>query len=426
MGYGQIAEAGGAMPFDAAQFASWWEARRGHTIQGLLELIEIPTTSPDEELCYPWLEARVKELGGSVQIEPPPGDLAEHPEFTVTEFSARARSNLRARFPHPDPGAPRLLLNAHVDVVPADDFPAAFSPVLHDGEIVGRGAADTKNNIAMTFAALELLGDLEIPPAFDLTVDFVVEEEIGGSGTLASILNGCEADEVVVLEPTGLEILHGHRGCLSFEVEVEGVAGHMGGTEGLSAIDGAVEVIGALKRLEAEMREAASAKPLFDSPVSLTPVNVGAIHGGQWHGSFPRRCQLRANAGFLPPDDVAAVASRIERTVAELPEPWNERCRVTYSGIHNEAYVIDSATPLVGRLVGCGRRQGVETGRPRVWEASCDARFYSRLLDLPVVVFGSGDLGAAHASDERLSLTQFSAGVRMLADFLATLPAEGA
>jgi acetylornithine deacetylase len=411
-------------PFAAEEFDSWWRDRREEIVGRLLDLIAIPTVSPDEERCYPWLGAQISALGGSWRVEPPPQALPEHPDFTLTEFSGRPRANLRARLPGP-PGAPRLLLNVHVDVVPAKGFEGAFQPRFSEGRVVGRGAADTKNNIVMALAALEFLRDLGIAPAYDLQLDFVVEEEIGGSGTLASILNACTAEEVVVLEPTSLEIFHGHRGCLSFEVLVKGIAGHMGGGGGLSAIDGAVEAIEALKGLERRLSELARAEDLFGAEPPPTVVNVGSIDGGEWHGSFPDRCLLRANAGFLPPLEIAGVKELIEEAVGGLADPWGGRCEVTYSGIHNDAYAIDPRTPLVRRLLEAKRRQGLPEAEPAVWGASCDARYYARLAGLPVVVFGSGDLDHAHGVEERLEISQLAAGTRILADFLATPPGRG-
>jgi acetylornithine deacetylase len=407
-------------PFSAEQFEAWWAARQETLVERLLELVAIPTTSPDEERCHPWLMERVEALGGSACVEAAPRELSEHPDFTHTPFSSHPRANLRARFPAAAASAQRLLLNAHVDVVPADDFADAFSPYRDGDRVVGRGVADTKNNIVMALAAIELLRDLDIDPSYELLLDFVTEEEIGGNGTLASIVRGSDADEVIVLEPTSLEVFHGHRGCLSFEVHVQGRASHMGGGGGISAIDGAVEVITALKRLERRLSEAATSDALFGAEPPPTPINVGAIHGGQWHGSLPDRCELRANVGFLPPDDVPEIKRRLERALAELPAPWDRRCTLTYSGIHNGAYVIDPGTPLVTRLLQAKQRQGAPTDRTRVWGASCDARYYDQLLGVPVVVFGSGDLDCAHGATERLSLAQLKRGVRVLGDLLAT------
>ncbi len=410
-------------PFQPEMFASWFKARRDGLVSRLLELIAIRTESPDEEACFPWLQGQIEALGGTSRVEQPPAGLEQHPAFTHSPFvnDAPLRPNLRARFPA-EAAMPQLLLNAHVDVVPAVDFPRAYAPILEDGEILGRGAVDTKNNIVMVLGAIEFLRDANLSPAYGLHADFVVEEEFGGNGTLASILNGCPADEVIVLEPTGLEIFRGHRGCLSFEIHVETDGAHMGSGAGSSAIDAAVTVIDGLRRLERRLTRQARLDPDFRRCKRPTPVSIGFVQGGEWHGSVPSRCEIRGNIGFLPSDRLSSVRSTIEQAVADAASAARSRCRVTYSGIHNGAYVIPEKTPLVEHLRSSRRRQLRRDGRLVGWGASCDARLYHQLLGLPVVIFGCGDLDQAHSRHERLSLGQLEAGMRVLADFLATRP----
>ena len=79
------------------------------------------------------------------------------------------------------PGAPTVLLYSHYDVVPAGDESLwrtpPFEPMLADGAITGRGAADTKSNILAIVGALRAWDGR--PP---VGVKVVVEgmEEVGG------------------------------------------------------------------------------------------------------------------------------------------------------------------------------------------------------------------------------------------------------
>ena len=79
------------------------------------------------------------------------------------------------------PGAPTVLLYSHYDVVPAGDESLwdtpPFEPTLRDGALLGRGAADTKSNIASIVGAIRAWDGK--PP---VGVKVVIEgmEEVGG------------------------------------------------------------------------------------------------------------------------------------------------------------------------------------------------------------------------------------------------------
>lgn len=79
------------------------------------------------------------------------------------------------------PGAPTVLLYSHYDVVPAGDPDEwrtdPFEPIVQDGAVFGRGAADTKSNIVAHLGAIRAWGGR--PP---VGIKLVIEgqEELGG------------------------------------------------------------------------------------------------------------------------------------------------------------------------------------------------------------------------------------------------------
>ena len=100
------------------------------------------------------------------------------------------------------PGAPTVLLYAHHDVQPTGNLTDwdsdPFQPVMREGRLYGRGAADDKAGIAVHLAALRAHGDA-LPVG--VTVLIEGEEEIG-SPALAPFLDayaGRIAADVVVL-----------------------------------------------------------------------------------------------------------------------------------------------------------------------------------------------------------------------------------
>ena len=411
------------LPARAREFESWVSAHRPAYLRDLADLVSVDTRSPHEHLAFGWLRDYFTARGATVTEQPRHPDLGRHPEANhnaYSSLSASARANLVADFGRDEAAGRRTVFSAHLDVVPpGPDFADPYHAVVADGAVTGRGTADTKGNIVMLAAARQFLADAGIPARRTITIDLVIEEEIGGNGALSSVLYGSDADEVVVLEPTGLEVFHGHRGCLEFTAEFHGRSSHMGGA-GVSAIDGAIDFIMLLKQLEARLIEEARYDPAFAGWRRPVQINVGAIEGGEWHGSVPERCTMRCSSGFHPKYDVAGVRSMLEALVADLPEPWSgDAVALSYPGIHNGAYLADPDVAVAGELRAAVRAAGVRTNERRAWNVSCDARLYARLLGLPTVIFGAGSLEHAHSSAERLDIGEWTCGVAVLAGFLA-------
>lgn len=408
---------------DRSRLDSWLAARRERYLADLADLVAIDTRSPHEHRAFGWLTDYLTAHGATVTAQPRHPALPEHPDANHNAHGGlpdALRGGLLAEFDTDAPVQRRTLFSAHVDVVPpGPDFADPFLAAVTDGHVVGRGTADTKGNIVMLVAARRFLAEAGIPVRRGTTLDLVVEEEIGGNGALSSVLHGRAADEVVVLEPTGLEVFHGHRGCLEFTAEFHGRSSHMGG-DGVSAIDGAIAFVGLLKRLEADLVAEARRDPAFAGWQRPVQVNVGAIEGGEWHGSIPERCVLRCSTGFHPRYTVADMRAMLADLVTALPAPWSPNTvALSYPGIHNGAYLDPADTAVARDLRAAVRTAGADVAEGRAWHVSCDARLYARLLGLPTVVFGAGSLRYAHSSVERLEIDEWSRGVAALATFLS-------
>jgi acetylornithine deacetylase/succinyl-diaminopimelate desuccinylase-like protein len=158
--------------------------------------------------------------------------------------SASQRSNVVVRIPGTDSGAPALLVQGHLDTVPADD--SEWSKHPHSGEVAdgfvwGRGAVDMKNALAMTLSAVGgMLADGRRPPR-DVVLAFVADEEAGGRLGAAylveehrDLFDGCAA---AIGEVGGFNIPSrdgiptfavsvADKGLRWYEIRVRGVAGH--------------------------------------------------------------------------------------------------------------------------------------------------------------------------------------------------------
>ncbi|WP_432844625.1 M20/M25/M40 family metallo-hydrolase [Amycolatopsis sp. CA-161197] len=105
--------------------------------------------------------------------------LARHGVAAKIVESAPRRANVIARIPGADPALPALLVQGHLDVVPADaaDWSVPpFSGEVRDGFLWGRGAVDMKDFCAMVLSAVAS----GLRPRRDLVLAFVADEEDKG------------------------------------------------------------------------------------------------------------------------------------------------------------------------------------------------------------------------------------------------------
>ena len=62
-----------------------------------------------------------------------------------------------------------------------------FTPIVQDGAVIGRGAADMKGGLAGALFAIQLLHESGIQLPDDLIFQSVIGEEVGEAGTLFNV-----------------------------------------------------------------------------------------------------------------------------------------------------------------------------------------------------------------------------------------------
>lgn len=143
-----------------------------------------------DELCSELIRFDTTNLGGG---ESPLGEraIAEYIAEHLTDFGltptllerAPTRSNVVARLSGADPSLPPLLVQAHLDVVPADPAEWTVPPFageIHDGYVWGRGAVDMKDMCATVLTVLSRWSSAGTVPRRDIVLAFVADEEDRG------------------------------------------------------------------------------------------------------------------------------------------------------------------------------------------------------------------------------------------------------
>jgi succinyl-diaminopimelate desuccinylase len=185
------------------------------------ELIRRPSVSPEDQGCMDILCARLEKLG-----------------FKLERLRFGPVENLWAR--HGD-SAPVLCFAGHTDVVPTGPreewHTDPFEPVIKDGVLYGRGAADMKSGLAAMITATERF--IARSPRHRGTLAFLLtsDEEgpsVDGTRRVMEVLEARKEkiDWCVVGEPTSNEALGdtikiGRRGSLSGKLTVHGIQGHV-------------------------------------------------------------------------------------------------------------------------------------------------------------------------------------------------------
>jgi acetylornithine deacetylase len=395
---------------------------------GILEqLVAQPSLLGDEAGAQEVLAGACAALGFEIEWLAIPETIGDDPAAGVPPGPYAGRRVLVARLAGTRPGARSLLVNGHLDVVPAGDDDAwshpPFAPVRAGGWLSGRGAGDMKGGWAMALLAVAAV--LAVGrPAGDLTLVGVLEEECTGNGTLASVRAGVGADAVVLPEPTDLELLVSGLGVLWVEVLVRGRPAHAEvASSGIDPTEVAWTVVHALRDLALGWDAAAG-------DGARHHVNVGRFSAGEWQSSVPARARLGVRVGFprdwTPTQAEAAVRATVAAAVAD--EPWlrEHPPEVRLNGFRAEPYGLAADAPLLVALADAHQRAHGRRPRTTQTNGTTDARFYANQADTPAVCFGPRTRGM-HAIDEAVELRSIVDGARTLARFMvAWLGAQGA
>jgi acetylornithine deacetylase/succinyl-diaminopimelate desuccinylase family protein len=317
------------------------------------------------------------------------------------------RDNVYARMGHL-PG-PAVLLEAHMDTVDAEGWFSGdpFDPVEKDGRLYGRGACDTKASLAVLLAVAAHFAsrpeELRRPFVFAATID----EEEKQTGAFRLMEAGLSLDGAITGEPTLLDIVHAHKGCLRFRIRTSGRAAH-GAFPELG--DNAVMRMGRVLSLLSEYsRELASrpAHPLLGKPT----LNVGTIRGGQSANVVPDSCEIELDRRLLPDEKGREAIEEIENLLAGVEQAAIEPGCQERPGIDTspEAPLARDLAKAAGDASGGGRFRSA----PYMTNAAAYVA-----AGLPSLVFGPGDIAQAHTRDESVELAQLDEAFRILIRFL--------
>ena len=396
-------------------------ARAEETKEVLCDLIRFPSVHGGEMEVQQYLHSRLAAEELPAELRTIPDAIRQDPEYTRTEQAPGygRRANLLVRLPGRGKGR-SIILNSHTDVVPAAEWADAFTPVVRGDTVIGRGACDAKGHVAALYLLLTAIRQAGVHFEGEVIAQMVIEEEVGGNGSLALIRDGVKADGAIVMESSRLRVHPANRGAIWFRIAVEGKPVHMGRiTEGISAIDQMQEMIGILKEYEKQLVADAAAHPLFRMHARPAQVNVGTMQAGDWPATVPGRAVIEGGIGFLPPRRLDDVRNGLRQAIEERSGPWlRGHYTLEFPKLHNDAFETPTEHPLVTTLSSACERCRVPPGISGML-VSCDARLFSKVGGMPTVVFGPGNLDYAHSNQEQIDVKDIVKAAQILAVFLS-------
>jgi acetylornithine deacetylase len=324
-------------------------------------------------------------------------DLTELGARSVEVFQVAGHYSTFARF---GSESPSLILNAHIDTVPANaGFTSdPFALVRHDRRLYGLGSADTKGAIAAILEAIALRNGAGKPP-MNLAVLFSGDEELTGA-SIRQFLSSHRTrglERAIVCEPTACRVGTRHRGVYAVRINARSPGGHS------SLADTIPNPLAALARAAVALDElGAHSRHIGPPGLQGICMNVAALDGGMAFNIIPAVATLTFSVRPSPGVDVEALAAQAQACVRTAAAPLATDWDVFATNPAFATREIGSFAQILGDIT----REPVDL--PFGTEAG---QFVEQGID--AAVFGPGQIEQAHKADEFVALDELEQAVRI-------------
>lgn len=307
-----------------------------------------------------------------------------------------------------------LAFCGHMDVVPVGEVKWQHKPFAADilkGRLYGRGACDMKGGLVAIAATMIRLKQQGCPFNGGLKFMATIGEETAALGAQRLVQEGManNIDAMVIGEPTGLQVMNGHKGALWLRLTTTGRTAHGAlPQQGINAVDGMLMLLdGFAQSFHLDKQKHQS--------MGRPTCSLNGISGGSGTNVVPDKCVAELDIRTLPGMDHADMVSRAEK--------WLKRRAGRMDGLGVQLEVINDLQPvytdaeqrIVKVCLAASKLMG-GSGEPCAMPGYTDAaRFAQAEQAFPVVIIGPGNLQQAHQPDEFISLDEFTAAQELYA-----------
>jgi succinyl-diaminopimelate desuccinylase len=338
-----------------------------------------------------------------------------------------------------------ILLEAHTDVVTEGDsgewtYPPFAGEVIGN-RIYGRGACDTKGNLAAAMLAMKAIKTVKRPIKGRIILAIPVDEEGLMTGIKHMISGGHlkGVDAAIICEPEENQLCISQKGALRVRMETTGKMSHgCMPLTGFNPIPPAVEILQRMKTLEREEIEEHGDDEFLGFP-SITPTVLRApIKGEPQLNVMPSGCQTLVDVRTIPGQSHEELKSKLTRIVRDvekevrmdLTSGWERAIRERLQpglsrGLRFSTEIdifedrpwtqTDRSEPVVEAVA---KAYQLVTGKKPIYNGvpgATDGTFINAWAKIPIVTTGAGDRMVPHQKDEWVDIDQLVEAARIFA-----------
>ena len=282
---------------------------------------------------------------------------------------------------------PVLLLNSHLDTVPAGNG-WSIDPLggTEKNDIIyGRGANDAKGSLCAMILGAKSAFDKGYIKGQVCIAASCEEELMVGNGLELLLPELPKIDAAVIGEPTGLNPAIAQKGLIVLEIEEVGHSAHAAWGGGINAINKAARDILSLNSL------ALNREHPFLGKLSI---EVTQINGGICHNVIPDSCKLVVDIRLIPTYSVEEVIDIIKDvTLGEVTIGSN-----CFRSVE---------TPRSHKIVKAAIESNIK-GKPFGSPTLSD---WVHLKNVPAVKVGPGDSKRSHTANEYIEKQEYLEGI---------------
>lgn len=372
-------------------------------------------------------------------------DLLEEMGFDVVVERVEPRSPNVIAVLHGQGEGPCLMFECHTDVVtegdPSEWKYGPFEGRLVGNRIYGRGACDTKGNLAAAVKAVQAISLSGVPFKGKILLGILADEEALMTGVKHFIRHGWahSVDAAIICEPVDNHLGISQKGAMRAELITKGKMSH--GAQplaGFNPIPPMVSILEKIRQLEEEEIETRGKDPLLGFPSITATVIQAPVRGEPQLNVLSEQCKTLLDIRTIPGQSHEALKKQLEDIVQEeersilaslesgpLKEIRENLEKGLSKGISFEArlnvfedrpWTKTSRDEAIVQAVSRAIR--AVTGKEPIYDGvpgATDGTFLSAWAGIPIVTIGAGKKALPHQKDEWVSVEDLCLAAKIYA-----------